>query len=163
MFQAAHIDFGAAGMRGDQVIGEELLFPCLAGEGIELLFELEQAGLAGFPHFLQHMFFGVLGGNLYLPGDMLFDDLFQIFAAVVGIGIDQIVADAGGHKDFFDARDLAQLAQQLHLGLVIGFEGGANFGIDAALVHADAAVQLLLAFKAVHVGGRAAHIRRYTP
>ena len=87
MFQAAHIVLGAAGMRGDQVVGQELLFPCLAGKSIKLLFKLEQAGLAGFAHFRQNMFFGMFRGDLQLTGNVVVDDFFQVFLAMVGIGI----------------------------------------------------------------------------
>ncbi len=74
------------------------------------------------------------------------------------VGQQQVVAEAGGDEDLLDALQAAHLAQQFHLRVVVHLQHRAERGGQAAAGRADAAGELLGAFEAVHVGGRAAQV-----
>ncbi len=114
--QLPHLAFPAAGMGGDQVVGQKLLFPGRLGHLIEHLLELHQTVRSGFAHLRHDTRVGVFGGDLHLPGNVMVHHLAQVVPAMGGVGQHQVVADAGGDEGFLDARDLADAFEQIRSG-----------------------------------------------
>ena len=143
-------------MGGDQVIGEEL---ALAGQTVQIIetgFELQQRSSARLAHQCQDMLFGVFRSHFHLSRDMVLHHFAQVSVAMFPVALQHIIADAGGHENFFYARDLADLAQEINLRLVVNFHQRANIRIEATFGGADALGEFPTTFEAVHVGGGAA-------
>ncbi len=69
--QASHISLRAAGMGGDKVVGQELIFARCMTQAVEAAFELQKCLAAWLAHASQHTFFGVLRGYFHLPGNVI--------------------------------------------------------------------------------------------
>ena len=157
--QFQHVVHGAARVCRDQVIGEKLFFAGFLGKPVKAIFEFQQQVNCRFAHFFQDFRFAVLRGDFQLPGDMMENHFLEIAVTIFLVGQDQVVADSRSNENFLDARQLPQLFQQAGLALMLDWKVVADLGEEAALVGADAFGYFFLAFKAVHVGGRAADIR----
>lgn len=80
-------------------------------------------------------------------------EFLKVLFAVIGIGYDHVVADAGTDKDLADTGQFAQLLEKLGVGLVIDAQERADLWVDATFVLASTAGGFDPTFKAVHVGG----------
>ena len=87
----------------------------------------------------------VLGRHLELAGHVVFAELAQEGLVGVGIGEQVVEADAAAHKHLLHAGERAQLTEQPHVVLVAHVHLAADARPEAALAHAGAARELLLA------------------
>ncbi len=81
VLQLVHVLLAAAGVGGDQVVGQELFLAGLGRDALETFFEAQQGLRAGLAHRLQDVLVGVLRGHLHLPGDVMLDQLAQVGVA----------------------------------------------------------------------------------
>ena len=98
----------------------------------------------------------MLGRYAQLARDMVLQKLAQ--KLVRGIGHSVVKTDAAAHEDLFDARQLAQVAQQLRVAAFVDHHVLAHARPQAALVLAHAVLELLVAGRAAKVGRRSAHV-----
>ena len=100
----------------------------------------------------------MFGRQLQLPGNVVPDNLFQVFRPMGGILQDQIVADAGADKYFFDPWQFPQFFQEGDLAAMIRLQLRADRRSQAAFAAAGPFDAFVPAFDAIHVGGGSAHI-----
>ena len=89
-----HVRLRAAGMGGDQIVGQELLLVRLRRELAEEIAEGEQGSRSRFSHAPEDPLLRVFGGDLHLSGDVVADDLAEVGDALFPVGEEEVVPDA---------------------------------------------------------------------
>ena len=147
---------GAAGVGGHQVRDQILLLADFFGLLVEALAEAVEVLNVRFSHHIQNVVDTMLGSNLELAADVIFDQLLHEGRVGVCDGI--VVADAGADKDLFDPLDAAQLAQQLDIFGVVDVHVGTGLGSQTFAVLAKTILQLFFAGGIAEVCGWPAHV-----
>ena len=146
----------AAGVGRHEVGNEILLAPVLFVHGAVLVPEFFKHVEVRLSHVVEHARHAVLGRDLELAGDVVFDELGQKGTSLV---LEQIVIpDARADEDLLHAGDRAKTTQQLDIFRVVGIEIFAGVGGEAVFVAAHAALQLILARRMAEVGARTADV-----
>ena len=143
-------------MARDEVRHHILLESILAIQAFKFTAECIVDGAARLAHHGQHRVAHVLGRYAQLARDMVLQQLAQKLVRGVGHGV--VKADAAAHEDLFDARQLAQVAQQLRVAALVDHHVLAYARPQAAFVLAHAVLELLVAGRAAKVGRRSAHV-----
>ncbi|MBA7475179.1 hypothetical protein ES707_10545 [subsurface metagenome] len=146
-----HIGDPAPRMAGHEVRDEVLPLRLPFLEGLEPFPEGVEGLAGGFSHAGADPSRDVFGGDLEVPGDVVFADLGE----VLFLRGDQVIADARGDEDVLHPRDLPDAPEQAELLLVAAVERGA---IDTAAVGAGARGLPPVAVDAVHVRRRPADV-----
>ena len=146
----------AAGMGGDQVGDQILLFPQLTVDlfipGTECVIDVP----AGFSHDGEDPGTDMLRGHFQLSADMMFTELPK--KGIGWISHDIVVAESGTDEHLFDARQPANFPQQLNIIRMIYLEVRAGLWKQALPVFACPGFQLLLACGMPEIRGRTADI-----
>ena len=143
-------------MARDQIRHHVLLESVFAVQAFKFTAERIVDGAARLAHHTQHRIAHVLGRYAQLARDMVFQQLAQKLVRGVGHGV--VKADAAADEDLLDARQLAQVAQQLRVAAFVDHHVFAHARPQAALVLAHAVFELLVAGRAAKVCRRSAHV-----
>lgn len=130
-------------MARDQIWYHVLLESVFAVQAFKFTAERIVDGAARLAHHGQHCIAHVLGRYAQLARDMVFQQLAQKLVRGIGHGV--VKADATADKDLLDARQLAQVAQQLRVAALVDHHVLAHAWPQAALVLAYAVLELLVA------------------
>ena len=143
-------------MARDQVRHHVLLKTVFAVQAFKFTAERIVDGAARLAHYTQHRIAHVLGRYAQLARDMVLQQLAQKLVRGIGHGV--VKADAAADEDLFDARQLAQVAQQLCVTALVDHHVLAHARPQTALVLAHAVFELLVTGGAAKVGRRSAHV-----
>ena len=134
---------GAAWVRADEVGHHVLLLAGAARDLLEAAAEgvVDRAGRLA--HGGQDRVAHVLGRQAQLAAHVVVDQLLEELVGLVGQGV--VKADAAAHEDLLHAGKLAQVAQELGVGVLLDHHVLAERGPHAAAVAAHAAGGLLVA------------------
>ena len=143
-------------MARDQIRHHVLLESVFAIQAFKFTAECVVDSSARLAHHGQYRVAHVLGRYAQLARDMVFQQLAQKLVRGIGHGV--VKADAAADEDLLDARQLAQVAQQLRVAGLVDHHVLAHARPQAALVLAHAVLELLVAGGAAKVGRRSAHV-----
>ena len=143
-------------MARDQVWHHILLESVFAVQAFKFTAERVVDGAAWLAHHGQYRVAHVLGRYAQLARDMVLQQLAQKFVRGVGHGV--VKTDAAAHEDLLDARQLAQVAQQLRVAALVDHHVLAHARPQATLVFAHAVLELLVAGRTAKVGRRSSHV-----
>ena len=143
-------------MARDQIRHYVLLESVFAVQALKFATERVVDGAARLAHHREHRVAHVLGRYAELARNMMLQQLTQKLVRGVGHGV--VKADAAADEDLFDARQLAQVAQQLCVAALVDHHVLAHARPQAALVLAHAVFELLVAGRAAKVCRRSAHV-----
>ncbi len=147
-----HVLIARAGVGGDEVGDEVLLFTRFQAVLFKQGFELVVAADAGFHHLGERALLGVLGRDFEVAADVVGHQFFDVLGTLHG----QVVAQAGADQDLFHAFERTGAAVHIDQRGVAGVQIRANTGVDAAWLAAGGFNLGRFAADAVHIGGRAA-------
>ena len=143
-------------MARDQIRHHVLLESVFAIQAFKFTAECVVDSSARLAHHGQYRVAHVLGRYAQLARDMVLQQLAQKLVRGVGHGV--VKADAAADEDLLDARQLAQVAQQLRVAALVDHHVLAHARPQAALVLAHAVLELLVAGGAAKVCRRSAHV-----
>ena len=149
-----HVLVARAGVGGDEVGDEVLLFTRFSAVLFKQGFELVVAADAGLHHLGERALLGVLGRDFQVAADVVGHQFFDVLGALHG----QVVAQAGADQDLFHAFERTGAAVHIDQRGVAGVQVRANAGVDAAGLAAGGFNLGGFAADAVHIGGRAAQV-----
>ena len=149
-----HVFIARAGVGGDEVGDEVLLFTRFRAVLFKQGFELVVAADAGLHHLGERALLGVLGRDFEVAADMVGHQFFDVLGALHG----QVVAQAGADQNLFHAFERPGAAVHVDQRGVAGVQVRANAGVDAARLAAGGFNLGGFAADAVHIGGRAAQV-----
>ena len=153
-----HIPGRAAGVGGDEIVGQKLFLAGLFREAVEKAGEGKEEVGPRFSHQVQDRGLRVFRRDLHLSRDVVPDDLPQVFLSVPFIRQHHVVSDPGGDDDLFDAGDLPQGPEEFDLRGVVDVQFGTYFRKEALPVPAGPGRGLTGAFDPVHIGCGASHV-----
>ncbi len=150
--QFLHV-FVSAAREGAHQVGNNVLFlACLIRQLGELFDKSVPSLKRRFPHQTQHFFRQVFRRDFQLPAGEFARQRLHVFVRFHG----QIVANAAGDADVFDAVNICGCAQEFDLFFLAGLKIAAAFRVETGLPFAYTRVANALGVP--HIGGRAADI-----
>ena len=125
--QIHHIFIPRAGVGGNKVWDQILLFTGLLRIGIKQLLKAIVAAHTRLHHFRQRSLFRMLRGNLQIAANVVGSQLFDIARVFNG----DVVTYAGSDEDLFDAFQVTGAAIEINRRLVVGVHMRADIRINA--------------------------------